>query len=634
MCGIVSLYLKDKFVNLSALKESLIKLHHRGPDEKNHWISENKKVALGHARLSIIDLSNGRQPLQSETHGIYAVVNGEFYDYKNIRRKYQKQGYKFSTETDSEVIIPLYLEYGTQLFKKLNGEFAFVIWDEKNNQILAGRDRFGIKPLFYSYNGENLYIASEVKALLALGVKAEWDHYALECIFKGVPSQSLSCFKGINQIKPGHFLRVSRDTFEEKKYWDYNQSNETKSSDKKEYIAGFKEKLSSAIKRRLVADVPVGFYLSGGIDSSALLTLAAHHTNNLRAFNISFQDANVDESAFAKSVASHVGVNLSSVTVTQKDLADNFSDTIYHRESPVFQANGVAKYLLSKHTNDEGFKVVLTGEGADELLGGYPPIKEDLAHHLYAQGKKTLLKKLKEERALATGEYNTQQLTEIKNTLGFLPSYWKLSFDIGNIIEKCYSDSFREATYQYNPMRDFIRSNSLKMAKKNHPVNVSSYIFSKTFFPEFVLSYLGDRVEMAHSIEGRVPFLDTKLVKFVEGMPIDLKIRNTKEKYILYEAVKDLIPQSIYHRNKHALRAPSIKVDSKKRATPIEELMLDTFHSCDFKDLYFLDQPRTLNLFKEMQNADQSARMLYESALYLALSSYFLHKHFFSSHRE
>ncbi len=631
MCGIVSLYLKNKSVNLTGLKNSLTRLEHRGPDEKNYWISGNSKVALGHARLSIIGLNNGRQPLSSANHGIYAVVNGEFYDYKSIRRKYQRQGYKFSTETDSEIIIPLYLEYGTRLFEKLNGEFAFVIWDEKNNQIIAARDRFGIKPLFYAYNEGNLYLASEVKALLALGIKAEWNHYALECIFKGVPSQNLSCFKGINQIKPGHFLRVSNDTFEEKKYWDFTPSNSIKSSNEKEYIACFKDKLTLAIKKRLIADVPVGFYLSGGIDSSALLTLASQYTNNLRAFNISFQDTNVDEGEFAKRVASHVGVELSSVSVTQQDLADNFSDAIYHRESIVFQSNGVAKYLLSKHTHDAGFKVVLTGEGADEILGGYPPIKEDLAYYLHAQGKKALLKKLKESGSVALGTYDTQQLMEVKSTLGFLPSYWKLSSDIGNVIEKCYSDFFKEKTFQYNPMQDFIRLNFRKDAEKDHPVNISSYIFSKTFFPEFVLSYLGDRVEMAHSIEGRVPFLDVDLVKFVQELPINLKIRNTKEKYILYEAVKDLIPKSIYQRNKHAIRTPSIKADEKEILNPMEELMLDTFHSHDFKAMYFLDQTRTLSLFKDMKKVDKSVRMLYESALYLVLSAYFLHRHFFSS---
>lgn len=631
MCGIVSLYLKNKPVNLIGLKRSLMKLEHRGPDEKNYWVSENNKVALGHARLSIIGLNNGKQPLSSATHGIYAVVNGEFYDYKNIRKKYQRQGYEFSTETDSEIIIPLYLEYGTQLFEKLNGEFAFVIWDVKNKQILAARDRFGIKPLFYSYNEGNLYIASEVKALLPLGIKAEWDHYALECIFKGVPSQNLSCFKGINQIKPGHFLRVSNDTFEERKYWDFAPSNSIKSSNEQEYIACFREKLTLAIKKRLIADVPVGFYLSGGIDSSALLALASQYTNNLRAFNISFQDTNIDEGAFAKSIAAHVGVDFSSIIVTQQDLADNFSNVIYHRESLVFQANGVAKYLLSKHAHDAGFKVVLTGEGADEILGGYPPIKEDLAYYLHAQGKRALLKKLKGSGSIALGTYDTQQLIDVKNTLGFLPSYWKLSFDIGNVIEKCYSDFFKENTFQYTPMQDFIRLNFLKDVKKDHPVSISSYIFSKTFFPEFVLSYLGDRVEMAHSIEGRVPFLDIDLVKFVQEIPIDLKIRNTKEKYILYEAVRDLVPQAIYQRNKHAIRAPSIKDSSKKVLSPMEELMSDTFHSRDFKDLYFLDQTRTLNLFNEMKKIDKSTKMLYESALYFILSAYFLHKHFFAS---
>ena len=631
MCGIVTISLRNEHVNPLELKKSLDKLNHRGPDEKNYWISKNKKVGLGHARLSIVGLNNGRQPICSEKHGIYAVVNGEFYDYKDIKRHYQKQGYNFYTDTDSEIIIPLYIDYGEKLFSKLNGEFSFIIWDGRDNTILAARDRFGVKPLFYSYTNGNFYGASEVKALLPFGIKAEWNDYALECIFKGVPSQNLSCFQGIKQIKPGHYLMISETGLKEEKYWDFEPSNAPKVCDKQEYVSQFREKLSRSVKRRLVADVPVGVYLSGGIDSSAILALSSQYASNLRAFNISFEDPKVDEGGFARSVASHLGVELSSIKVTQKDIADNFSNVIYHRESLVFQANGVAKYLLSKHAHEAGFKVILTGEGADEILDGYPPIKEDLAYYLYDKGKKSLLKKLKENGMISQGKYDTENLVRIKNTLGFLPSYWKLSTDIGNAIEKCYSDHFKENVRQYNPMQDFIDLNFLEDIKRRHPVNVSSYIFSKTFFPELVLSYLGDRVEMAHSIEGRLPFLDTDLVEFSLRLPSDLKIKGSKEKYILYEAAKDLVPRSIYNRGKHAIRAPSINVDTRDNIiTPLEELMLDVFHSSDFKDLYFLDQARTIKLFNEMKKTDSSTRMLYECALYSALSAYFLHKHFFS----
>lgn len=345
-----------------------------------------------------------------------------------IREQYEKSGYKFLTETDSEIIIPLYLEYGTQLFDQLNGEFAFIIWDERKKKMICGRDRFGIKPLFYAMDKGNFYAASEIKALLALGIKAEWDEHNASMIFQGVPSLASSCFKNIAQVKPGHFLVISQDGLVEQEYWNFTYQDSHQKYSDEEYIALFKEKFSAAIKRRLVADVPIGFYLSGGIDSSAVMALSAKFGKNLQAFNISFDNEIFDEGKFAQELAAYVGVHLSSIKVTQQEMADSFSDAIFHREGLVYQTNGVAKYLLSKHVFDSGYKVVLTGEGADEVLAGYPSFREDMVNSLDSAEKELLFDELKKSHDkagaafISEGEYNHEALKVIKSQLGYMPS--------------------------------------------------------------------------------------------------------------------------------------------------------------------------------------------------------------------
>lgn len=636
MCGILSVWNKKEPLQSRVLEKAVETLHHRGPDSKNTWLSSDKQIGLGHARLSIIGLSNGIQPVSNTEKGIYAVVNGEFYDYLDIRKQYEESGYKFTTDTDSEIIIPLYLEYGAQLFTKLNGEFAFIIWDERKKQMICARDRFGIKPLFYVWDKGNFYAASEIKALLALGIKAEWDKHNASMIFQGVPSLSGSCFKNIAQVKPGHFLIVSQDTLTEQEYWNFTYQDSHQKYSNEEYIALFREKLSTAIQRRLIADVPVGFYLSGGIDSSAVMALSAKLGKNLQAFNISFDNEVFDEEKFAQELAAHTGVKLSSIRVTQQEIADSFSNAIFHREGLVYQTNGVAKYLLSKHVFNSGYKVVLTGEGADEVLAGYPSFREDMANSLGGLEKEFLFDKLKESHDLAgaafisEGSYNQPALKEIRSQLGYIPSLWKMSFDVGHSMQAVYSLPFQEIITACNPMLSFLKEVSLPNIQNAHIVNKSAYLFCKSFLPELVLSYLGDRMEMAHSIEGRLPFLDVEVVEFANQLPIGLKIKGLKEKFILYEAVKDLIPASIYQRNKHTFSAPHAINDTEKKS-PLEVHIHDVIHSRDFIDLPFFDQKKAVQLFESMRSKSTRDRMIAESSFNLMLSAYYLDKHFIKS---
>jgi len=427
-------------------------------------------------------------------------------------------------------------------------------------------------------------------------------------------------------------LKITKNTISERAYWDHKfEINNSIHMNEEDYISLFKEKLSSAIKKRLVSDAPLGFYLSGGIDSSSILALSAQHISNIKAFNISFEDSRVDESLFAKEMASRLGVELSSILVRPKDLADNFSNVIYHCESLIFQTNGIAKYLLSQHVRDLGYKVVLTGEGADETLAGYPFFKEDLLNNMDEKTKICLGEHIKNHSSqfIAAGDFDVDILNRVKEQLHYLPSLWKLSFDIGRKVQTIYSEHYMQFSKKLNPMDEFIKNFLLCKNEKIHPVNKSAYIFYKTIFPELVLAYLGDRLEMAHSIEARLPFLDLELVEFCNNLPIELKIKKFREKYILYEAVKGLIPESIYNKNKHALTAPSIYNDNEPNVkTPLEMLMYDVFHSVDFKDVEFFDQAKTIHMLTSIRTIDPSQRRFSESSLNFALSAYFLMKNF------
>ncbi len=631
MCGIIAAFTRCRAINPQSIEKSLLQLHHRGPDSNDYYINKTKRVALGHTRLSIIGLDNGTQPLHSSENNIYAVVNGEFYDYQSIKKKYTQQGYNFKTKTDSEIIIPLYLEYGTNLFKKINGEFSFIIWDEKKNLVFSARDRFGIKPLYYYYGNDDLYISSEIKALIPFGINIDWDISSLVSIFKGVPNQASSCFQNIKQIRPGHYMLYENNSLREYEYWDFQYTKSSNSligdfKDEQQYLNTFRSKLITSIKRRLVSDTPVGLYLSGGIDSSAILALSKNLTDNITAFNISFRDSICDENMYAQEIAKHLNINLESITITDQDIADNFSKTVFFTESPIFQTNGIAKFLLSKFVQYKGYKAVLTGEGADELLFGYPSFKEDLAYYLSAEGDNSVLNQLKSnDKNLAQGNYNIEDFQKIIGKLKFIPSIWKLGYDIGKAVESIYSDTFKDLVSHINPMEIMLSSINSKKLFNNNPVHVSAYIFLKTLFPGLVLSYLGDRVEMAHSIEGRVPFLDVDLVTYISKIPLHMKIKGIKEKYILYESIKDLIPEMIYKRTKHPISTPSVL---NKANSALLALMRDVFHSQDFKSLPFFSQTKTLSLLNNLQKVPIEKRMMYESALYFAASTYFLQQQF------
>jgi asparagine synthase (glutamine-hydrolysing) len=359
MCGIVSIFSRSEPVDPSTLTRATRALHHRGPDGCRQWLSDNGRVGFGHARLSIIDLATGDQPIASEDEQTRIIGNGEFYGYEAIQRELEARGHRLRTRSDSEIALHLFEDYGVQCLHQLRGEFAIVLWDARRRMMFAARDRFGIKPLFYAWHRDALYFASEAKALFAAGVPARWDE---ESVYQSVAFggyQVRTLFDGVHQIPPGHFMIATEHHVQVASYWDFNYPPATQTLPKRpdaEYAAEFRCALEDAVRIRLRADVPVGVYLSGGLDSCSVLGLAArHHPEPIKAFTLTFDQAAYDEGAIAKEMASLTGADYYPIPIEQRDLADNFADAIAQSETLCVNAHGVAKYLLSRAVRDAGY---------------------------------------------------------------------------------------------------------------------------------------------------------------------------------------------------------------------------------------------------------------------------------------
>ena len=385
MCGIVASVSSRGRVSSDGLARAAASLVHRGPDAQAVWAASNGRAGLGHARLSIIDLTTGDQPLHNEDDSLHIVVNGEFYDFERIRTELQAKGHRFKTGSDSEIALHLYEDLGARAMHQLRGEFAFALWDERDGVLFAGRDRFGIKPLYYALVDGTCHVASEVKALKALGVPLRWDREALYDIHYGLMhAPSRSAFDGIYQVPPGCYLLTDGVHAHVHTYWDWNYppAEVTRNADPREAVERLSAVLEEAVRLRLRADVPVACYLSGGLDSCTVLGIASKLASNpLRAYTLSFDMADYDERAIAEAQATLSGAEFYPIPIHSEQLADHLEDALYHAERPFVNAHSVAKFLLSKAVRDSGVKVVMTGEGADEVFAGYPFFRRDLVLH-------------------------------------------------------------------------------------------------------------------------------------------------------------------------------------------------------------------------------------------------------------
>lgn len=633
MCGIVAV-LAQAAIDEGKIDEALRALRHRGPDGARRWVSAARDVALGHARLSVIDLQTGAQPVANEDGRIRAIVNGEFYDFERIRRELEARGHRLRTQSDSEILVHLYEDFGVSSLQHLRGEFAFALWDEQSQRLFCGRDRLGVKPLFHAVHHGAHYFASEMKALFALGVPARWDLESyVQSIALGSVLPDRTLFAGIGQVPAGHYMLVSRTNARTVKYWDLDLAR-TESDPAHpamtdaEAIAELRGALEEAVRLRLRADVPVACYLSGGIDSCSILALAARNQSRpVPAFTVSFDDVAYDEVAIAQETADACGAELVPVRVTQRDLAGDLRALVWHAEQPIANANAVAKFRLSRFVRDAGFKVVLTGEGADEVLAGYPHFRRDnlLYDHAGASaadvagGLADLERTNRVSRGLLLPGAGGQAVApSVVRRLGFLPSF----LEVGAVAAAGARPYLAPEVLRRFGDLDAVGALLDGLDTHAHldgrpPVHRSLYLWAKTGLPNYILSVLGDRVEMAHGVEGRLPFLDHPLVERVARMPVSLKIRGTVEKYVLREAMRPLLTPTVYARQKHPFLAPP---SAQALTGPLFELMIGTLRGSALRNLPFYDVGAVLRLLDYLPSIPAAERTSLDAGL-MAMTS-------------
>jgi asparagine synthase (glutamine-hydrolysing) len=625
-------------VSEQQLRHATRSLFHRGPDGQRHWISADRRVGLGHARLSIIDLTTGSQPIASEDGRSQIVVNGEFYDYESIQRELEASGHRLRTRSDSEIALHLYQDLGPQCLHRLRGEFAFILWDAKHRTLFAARDRFGIKPLFYAFHKETLYLASEVKALFAAGVPARWDAESVAQSIEGGGHPVRTLFDGVFQVPPAHYLLATDRHFQLVPYWDFNYPRAelpVREQSEADSIAEFRATLDEAVRLRLRADVPVACYLSGGLDSCAVLGLAAkHRPDPIRAFTLSFDRSEYDEEPQAREMAAKAGAEFTPIKIRQDDLADHFADAVIQSETFSLNAHGVAKYLLSRAVRDSGCKVVLTGEGSDEILGGYAHFRRDML--LYNQQGQDpaavaqLLQELEQNNSVSRGlllpHGESVPLTGVKRVLGFLPSWIETFASRSAKMRALLDESFLDAFAAREPYHALLSGLDVQgQLLGRAAVHQSLYLWSKTMLPSYILTVLGDRMEMAHSIEGRVPFLDHHVVEKICALPVSLKIRGMTEKYVLREAVRDVITDTVYRRQKHPFMSPPATLDPQAR---LHEFVQDRLRGRGLASIPFFDQKKVVGLLDRLHTMDESARVANDQILMFLTSACVLQERF------
>lgn len=624
MCGVIAKYTPGGIVSPQDLTAAVKALNHRGPDSNGQWISPSGEAGLAHARLSIIGLNNGAQPIASNDGQIQIVVNGELYDFERIRDELKSQGHKFSTESDSEIALHLYRQYGVECLQHLRGEFAIIIWDERAKRLFAARDRFGIKPLVYAqYNGQ-LFLASEAKALFAMGLPAAWDD---ESFFQAANMQytlpDRTLFAHVRQLEPGKYLLAKDNNVQTFSYWDlnYGRSEPVSKLSENEMIEGCRHQLKEAVRLRMRADIPVCAHLSGGLDSSAVVALAMQVTNNpVQCFSVSFEEESYDERALASEMAKLAGADFHPVKVSQSDLIEHLSDSVYYSEGLAVNGHLTAKYILNKAIAKSGYKVALTGEGSDEVLAGYAHLRSDL---FKTDGREHLLADLHASNKASQGIMlmHGQSLTlkAVEDKLGYVPGFLEAKGSLGHKMCGLLTDEFTTRFKTYDAYDRFLSSFDLdgQLSKRNH-VYQSLYLWTKSALANYILKTLGDGMEMANSVEGRLPFLDHYFFEYIRDLPLSMKINGTTEKYILKEAMKPFITKTIYERQKHPFVAPPVSAFATESA---RQLLNDSLRSQSFASVPFFDQKKVVSLLENLPKLSEGERAALDPVFMMIVSA-------------
>jgi len=554
MCGIAGEFIFDPAgrVDPDLIQPLANILRHRGPDEWGYHLGCGGRALLINTRLSIVDLANGKQPISNEDGSIWVTLNGEIYGFAEQKKELQQKGHRFRTRTDTEVIVHLYEEYGENFVDHLRGEFAVAVLDENRELLFLVRDRFGIKPLFYSELPGELMFASEVKAILRHPkARRKLQRESVFHLLHGLLMPGETYFEGVRDLEPGHLLRVSRSGIVKRRYWDLPFVPEASAhADEEEAAEELSRLLFESVRLRLHGDVEVGVFFSGGLDSSSVAAAVAEISGRApKLFTIAFTNPNYDESPGAGRFAAERGMEHHLVPIGPGDLGPGFERSIWHAEMPVLNSHGVAKMLLSELAR-RYVKVILSGEGADEALAGYNSYRhlmmlEALRLNPKDAAARADLNKLLNNFSLHSGTLPFRSLISydrVTSLFGAYPYYVARAQKIGGAAKRVLARDFRRAVENSDPVAEMAERIGIGKLAGLGPVSAQQYYFFKTDLANYILVCMGDRMEMAHSIEGRTPFLDHKLVEFACSLPQSFKVRGQVGKYILRKAMSSRMP--------------------------------------------------------------------------------------------
>jgi asparagine synthase (glutamine-hydrolysing) len=567
MCGIAGFIDWRREPEVEILKGMTRRLIHRGPDSFGYHVKG--AAALGHSRLAIIDLSTGDQPMADPSGRWWLTYNGEVYNYLELREKLESRGHTFHTTSDTEVVLHQLMEYGPDGLTEMNGQWALGLWDSRDESLLLARDRFGIRPLNFCHRDGLFLFASEIKALLAHPeVPRELDHESLLQLFRyWTPLPGRTVFQGIEELKPGHWALLTRDSWRQERWWRFPFDATVKPVITPEEAADqVRDKLRAATSIRLRADVPVGAYVSGGIDSSLLASLIKDENPGMKTFSIRFADQVFDETRYQDMMVSHLGSDHHHITVSGSDIAAAFPRLVRHAEKPVLRTAPVPLMLLAEKVREQGIKVVLTGEGADEVMAGYDLFKDAKIRHWWAKRPESMI------RPLLLGRlYPTSPMLARAGKADYLHRYY------GRWI-----DDPGHRGFSHKPRWETIvgvMGNYLSPELAPHMTNIENWddeflsglpldfddwaqldksqlLEAETLLAGYLLSSQGDRPAMAHSVEGRFPYLDPDFVATAARIPWQRRLPVLHEKEALKGAARGVIPHEILDRPKQPYMAP------------------------------------------------------------------------------
>jgi asparagine synthase (glutamine-hydrolysing) len=632
MCGIAGIVDFNNNHNcISTIKSMLQAISYRGPDESG--VFHSSSATLGNVRLSIIDISGGQQPLSDLTGRYWIVFNGEIFNYMELRDELETQGFRLKTRSDTEVLVQLYALHGKNCLDKLNGQFAFAIWDKQEQELFIARDRIGIRPLFYNLAGGVFSFASEIKALFRSDhIKCGFSSQILAQVYTfwtGITPNTV--YNNIFELPPGCYAMFNREGFNTGQYWALNFNDKSYYS-LSESLEQLDDLFNNAVRLRLRADVEVAAYLSGGIDSTSTVAyIKKIELGVLNTFSIGFADKDFDETRYQEEALTYLNTNHKSINCSSRDIAEYFPKVVWHSETPLTRTAPTPMMILSRLVSENNIKVVITGEGSDEILAGYDIFRETIIRKFWASQPESSLRPMLLKRIYPDIPHLRDASPNIlKMFFGYKledtddPFYSHLlRWNNSNHIKKHLSQEIKDSLSDYSPLDDL---NNILPGDYNKwdALSKAQWLETTVFMSGYLLSSQGDRMAMANSVEGRYPFLDHRLIEFCTSLPSSFKLKGLNEKYLLKKLMNGKIPDSIIKRPKQPYRAPISSVFLGKNAPEyVKEMLSDAYT----KRVGIFDSDSITGMVNKIEKTGVASEVE-NMALTAILSTHLLHHQF------